>query len=889
MNKIIICLFLTILLLGISNIDAIYIINELAESNSISIEKSSFDNEIKILFIGSSYFNYNNLPDLFKNLAIDSGNEVYIDQRCINGWYLDDHADDSQTEQKINEHEWDYVILQGAGPNIAYPDYFTDHPVYPALITLRNIIYENCESTKMVFCMPWAFEDGMTWYQDWTDTFEDMQILIYENTIQYANEIGFQIAPVGWAWYAVLEDQDYPLHYLHMSDWNHPSLRGSYLMGCVIFSTIFLESSLGISYTAGLPSDEVYNFQSIASDIVLNNLDLWNIENTDIEWYKTYGGIDNDWGWSVQNTIDGGFIIGGETASYGSGNFDAYLIKTDNYGNVEWDRTFGGAAKDGCRDLAQTTDGGFILTGYADSYGNPGHDYWIIKTDEFGNEEWSKIFGGTSSDASYAIIETSNGDFVFTGYSYSYSQGSNDVWVIKTDNLGGMIWEKNYGGIGSEYGMDLVETYDGGYIIIGSTTSYGSGGTDVYLLKIDFNGDLEWEKTFGGFGDDWAGSIDLTSDGGFIICGDTKSYSEGGYDVWILKTDHSGIEEWNCTYGSSEHDETGYCVRNTMGNGYIISGTAFVGGHDNGLVIKMDMNGNIEWNISLITDESDILYSICETQYGQYASAGYTYTYGAGNMDIWLIKIERNENQPPIADFSYIPHNPIENETVQFIDESRDPDGYIINWTWNINDDIVKYGEQVTHSFAYTGTYHINLTVLDNDQSIGVKRKTIYVDEEGIIDVNQSMYDRGFPIRHAVDGDWGAAQCFIQSLDLLSYCKLYLRKFGTPEFNLTVEIRENNPQGLIHEIIHFLPGDISSNWQWLTINFENIVVTPDTEYFIVCPPAPSDVTTSFGYEWGYAFGDIYPEGSFWFTRDGGGLWRDLDEVYEFTFRTYGYS
>ncbi len=247
-------------------------------------DKSDFTKDpCKILFIGSSYFNYNNLPNLFENLTDYSGNEVYIDQYIPGGLYLSDHATSSITEAKIYEREWDYVILQGVGRITAYPEFFTDHPVYPALETLQNKISENCESTKMVFCLPWAYEDGMTWY-GWPDTYADMQIKIYENTLQYSNDLDFPIAPVGWAWYAVLEEENYPLHYLHMSDWNHPSLKGSYLMACVIFSAIFQVSSVGNTYYAGLPEEEASYFQTVASNIVLDSLDLWNISaNTDID------------------------------------------------------------------------------------------------------------------------------------------------------------------------------------------------------------------------------------------------------------------------------------------------------------------------------------------------------------------------------------------------------------------------------------------------------------------------------------------------------------------------------------------------------------------------------------------------------------------------------
>jgi hypothetical protein len=245
--------------------------------NYLSANPETKQDTCEILLIGSSYFNYNNLKDLVKNLADSSDVEIYIEMHGQNGLYLSDHASSSSTEAKINERDWDYVILQGVGILVAYPDSFTGHPVYPALITLRDKIYANCESTRMVFCMPWAFEDGMTWYQNWTDTYEDMQIHIYNNTLQYSEEIGFEISPVGWAWYAVLEEYNYPLHYLHMSDWNHPSLKGSYLMACVIYSTVFQESTVGIPYHGGIPEEEAVYFQTVASDTVLNNLELWNI------------------------------------------------------------------------------------------------------------------------------------------------------------------------------------------------------------------------------------------------------------------------------------------------------------------------------------------------------------------------------------------------------------------------------------------------------------------------------------------------------------------------------------------------------------------------------------------------------------------------------------
>lgn len=156
-------------------------------------------------------------------------------------------------------------------------------------------------------------------------------------------------------------------------------------------------------------------------------------------------------------------------------------------------------------------------------------------------------------------------------------------------------------------------------------------------------------------------------------------------------------------------------------------------------------------------------------------------------------------------------------------------------------------------------------------------------------DINQSTFDRGFPIRHAVDGDWAAAQSFIPTLSTITGVDVYLRKFGTPEFNLTIELRTYYPQGTLIDTLIFTPSEISTSFEWLSLDFIDTAVIPGIKYFIVCPPAPVGVTTSFGYEWGYAFGNQYDDGAFWFTRDGGGLWRGLPTMYEFAFRTYGYD
>lgn len=232
----------------------------------------------EILLIGSSYFNYNNLVNILKRLVTEEEIDVYFEMQGENGTFLADHAISDATEAKIKERQWDYVILQGEGSSVAYSDYFTEKPIFAALSTLKQKIKANSELTRIVFAMPWAFEDGMTWYQNWTDSYEDMQGLIYSETLKKSVEIGFEIAPVGWVWNKVLREYDYPLHYLHMSDWNHPTFKGSYLMACVLYSTIFQKSTINFPTHAEISSEESLLFHTLASNTVLENLELWNIE-----------------------------------------------------------------------------------------------------------------------------------------------------------------------------------------------------------------------------------------------------------------------------------------------------------------------------------------------------------------------------------------------------------------------------------------------------------------------------------------------------------------------------------------------------------------------------------------------------------------------------------
>jgi len=375
-----------------------------------------------------------------------------------------------------------------------------------------------------------------------------------------------------------------------------------------------------------------------------------------IQWEKFYGGPYEDYIFSIEPTSDGGYILVGYTSG-GYLDGKVWLIKTDSQGNEQWIKKYDRNMYDVGHSVKQTSDGGYIITGLTGTFSGSTHDLWLIKTDSNGNKQWDKVFDKDGiGDNGNSILQTSDGGYIICGRANGGDgKRDGDIWVIKTDSSGDIQWDKVFGkgGYYEDEGHSIQQTYDGGYIIIGLTESYGPRGYNIWLIKIDSFGNEQWNKVLGGWYQEYGYSVKQTSDGGFILTGETWSYGAGGGDLWLVKIDSLGNEQWNKTFGGSLEDR-GMSIQITSDNGYIIGGftQSYGAGWSDAWLVKTDSLGNEQWNQTFGGNDWDDCPSVKQTTDNYYIMVVGTRSYGPGDYDVWLIKLGPSEpsKQPPIAD-----------------------------------------------------------------------------------------------------------------------------------------------------------------------------------------------------------------------------------------------
>jgi Secretion system C-terminal sorting domain len=408
-----------------------------------------------------------------------------------------------------------------------------------------------------------------------------------------------------------------------------------------------------------------------------------------IKWQATYGGSSTDNLSGMVPTPDGGCIAAGSATStngYVTGNHggqDVWVTKIDVNGNLQWQKSYGGTLSDACFEISATNDGGYVVAGRsASSDGdvalNKGSDdYWIFKIDGAGNLLWEKTYGGSQSEMARSCVQAPDGNYYVMGSTNSTNgdvtgnHGSGDFWVLKLDTIGNLIWQKALGGTGAELGWRVQPTADGGALTIGTTASadgdvvsLNHGSYDIWIVKLDSSGSIQWEKCYGGSAGDDGNSISLTSDGGFLASGHSSSSNGdltsnyGADDIWLIKADSVGNIQWQKSFGGSGQDWS-IDTRQTANGEYLISGrtgssdndVSFNHGGNDAWAARLDTAANIIWERCFGGSSHDEGKDFIETSTGEYFFSSFTTSADGdvignnGSYDFWVLRLTKDYNR----------------------------------------------------------------------------------------------------------------------------------------------------------------------------------------------------------------------------------------------------
>lgn len=355
---------------------------------------------------------------------------------------------------------------------------------------------------------------------------------------------------------------------------------------------------------------------------------------------KKYGGSGYDYGYCVKQTFDNGYIIAGSTTSYGGGGSDAYLVKIDSNGYQLWQQSFGGINIDKGFSIKETSDSGLVIAGYTNSFGNGGYDMYVIKTNKIGDTVWTNTYGGNDWDFGYSIDLTSDGGYIVAGGTYSYGNGNEDMYLVKLNSLGDTLWTKTYGGTNEDEAKSVKQTSDGGYILLGNTKSFGDIDGDFYIVKTNSLGDTIWTKKYGGTLEEETGEIIEATNGNFIFSGGTLSYGVGER-VYLMRTSSVGDSLWCRVYGGPNYTFSNSVLETATGKIVFANTTANSGaGMNDAAAFVADQDGWFINNTSYGSPQNDEVYSISKCRDNGYILCGYTEGYGALFPDIYVIKTD---------------------------------------------------------------------------------------------------------------------------------------------------------------------------------------------------------------------------------------------------------
>jgi len=419
---------------------------------------------------------------------------------------------------------------------------------------------------------------------------------------------------------------------------------------------------------------------------LLTSLLVWTGVCRADQWAKVYGEHDADWIYDISETSDGGYIAAGYTLSFGRGvESNAWLMKLSNDGGITWEKTFSGLPYDWMASIEQTSDGGYIMAGYTECFLAKEGDVWVIKLDSAGDIIWQWRYGGdgvtsgVGTDEATSVKETLDGGSIVAGRTNSFNgicspestipgaacildeecppadpggkascMFDSDAWVLKLDATGDVTWQYSYGGSHFDTARSIQQTFDGGYILSGeswSTVSGISGDSDMMVIKLDAQGYIQWQKTYGDYDSDSACCVQQTPDGGYILAGDTRSFT-GISQIWVLKLTSTGAITWQKTYGGTWAFATS--LDQTSDGGYIVAGQThdYGAGFSDIMLLKLDDEGNLVWQRTFGGEDYEWAYSVEETSAGGYIVAGRTWSFGGGMDDALILGLDASGMVP---------------------------------------------------------------------------------------------------------------------------------------------------------------------------------------------------------------------------------------------------